>query len=262
MTGSFTGKFSGLDRLYGDGSIEQLARSKVMVIGIGGVGSWSAEALALSGVGTIILVDLDDICESNTNRQIHTLVESIGQPKTKVMGQRLKAINPESQVEVVDDFYTKNTPDDILSLKPDMIIDAIDSLHSKAYLLSQCRLRHQPIITVGGAGGRRDPTQIEVSDLSQTIADPLLRNLRKNLRQVYDFPRTGDFGVTAVYSRERMFYASEDGSVSQDPYRQKRGSMDCQTGLGTASFVTGTYGFTASQLAVESILKRRDSLCT
>lgn len=148
-------------------SPSSFARSHVCVIGVGGVGVWAAEALARSGIGAITLIDMDDICVTNTNRQLHALKSTVGLPKVDVMKERILAINPECTVNVIDDFITVDNVAEYLSLGFDYVIDAIDSVRPKAALLAYCRRFKIPVVTTGGAGGQIDPTQIQVTDLAK-----------------------------------------------------------------------------------------------
>lgn len=247
-------RFNGVARLYGEQGLMQFHRSKVCVIGIGGVGSWAAEALARSGVGHIILIDMDDVCVTNTNRQIHALQGNYGKPKIEAMQQRLHAINPELNVEARFDFLT---PDNILQhITPDIdvVIDAIDSIKPKMALMNYCRRNKRKIITVGGAGGQIDPTRIAVSDLSTTEQDPLLAKLRRELRTHYGFPRVGKgkFGIEAVYSDEPVKFpvvCATDGQPG--PIK-----LDCSGGLGASTCVTATFGMVAASRALLMLSKQ------
>ena len=165
-------RFAGIARLYGTQPAEIIRAAHICVIGIGGVGSWSAEALARSGIGKITLIDHDDIAASNTNRQIHTLSDTLAQSKVEVMATRIRQINPECQVNAIDDFVTETTLQKYLQQDYQCVIDAIDSIKFKAAMIYYCRRNKIPIITTGGAGGLTDPTKIEIADLSRTWNDP------------------------------------------------------------------------------------------
>lgn len=245
-------RFGGLRRLFSDHGVERLRCAHVCVIGLGGVGSWAVEALARSGIGELTLVDLDDICISNVSRQLHALDGDLGKPKVEVMSRRAKAINPDCVVHEVHGFFLKSNAQEILQESFDHVIDAIDSPSLKAVLISLCCQRGIPITTTGGAGGRKDPTAVEVSDLAFTSHDRLLAHVRRLLRRRHGFPR-GDcpFGVEAVASRESVVYAKADGTVCTSREVAPDLRLDCDTGFGTASFVTGTFGFVAASRAVE-----------
>ncbi|MCX6131812.1 MAG: tRNA threonylcarbamoyladenosine dehydratase, partial [Proteobacteria bacterium] len=178
----FQQRFNGIGRLYGEKALQRFQASHLAVIGIGGVGSWTAEALARSGVGRLTLIDLDEVCISNSNRQVHALQNTIGQLKVNVIAERLRLINPQLEVSAIGDFFTSQTSERLLDIGFDGVVDAIDSLQNKCLLIARCRARHIPIVTVGGAGGRRDPTQIQVHDLSASSHDALLRHVRRELR--------------------------------------------------------------------------------
>lgn len=165
---NYEARFGGIGRLYGNSGLSLLRSARIAVVGIGGVGSWAAEALARSGVGTIILMDMDDLCITNTNRQIHALASTIGQSKTETMATRIREINPEAEVIPISNFYTASNAEKLLSAEPDVIIDAIDSLIPKAHLIASCYRGKQPLVTCGGAGGRINPARIEIDDLSRT----------------------------------------------------------------------------------------------
>ncbi len=253
-------RFGGIARLYGDSSLNALAQAHFLVIGIGGVGTWIAEALARSGVGNMTLVDLDDICITNTNRQIHALQHTIGQSKTQVMAERLRAINPEINVEEVEDFVALDNLDDIISPHFDMVIDAADNFRIKAALIAHCRRRKQQVITVGSAGGKRDPRQIISGDLSRTLQDPLLSRVRKQLRQKHEFPRNEKrvFSVEAIYSPEQMLYPDGAGGVCQakDGVLENGVKLDCAGGFGAITMVTASFGMVAAARAIERYLVR------
>ena len=183
-------RFGGIARLYGIEGLQRLEQAHVAVVGIGGVGSWAAEALARSGVGEISLFDLDDICITNINRQAHTLTDTVGQAKVDVMAQRLLAINPACKVHAVADFVSQETLPEYITQDLDFVVDCIDSVQAKAALIAWCKRRKIQIITTGGAGGQIDPTQIRVGDLNKTFNDPLAARVRSLLRSDYNFSRT------------------------------------------------------------------------
>ncbi len=248
-------RFSGLDRLYGPGALQKLIDKKVMVLGLGGVGSWVVEALTRSGVGSLVLVDLDDICMSNSNRQLHTLSESIGHLKAEALANRMKSISPEIKVEIIPEFYSAKTSEEILNSNPDLIVDAIDRADIKAHLVASAKERRIPIIVSGASGGKKDLFAIRRGDLAKTRDDRLLSTLRKTLRQKYGFPR-GDqiFDVTCVYSEELPMYPGEDGEMCSKPTGEQSSRLDCASGLGAASFLTGSFGFGLAQIAIEKLL--------
>lgn len=242
-------RFNGIERLYGKGSLEALTSAHVLIVGIGGVGSWVAEALARSALGSLTLVDLDDVCVSNCNRQIHALDGQVGRQKVDVMIERLSKINPACNLTAINDFYTPNTERAIFGngdTQIDFVVDAIDSLSNKAHLLAASMRRGIPAVTVGGAGGRSDPTQIETKALYQSGYDGLLRMARKKLRK--NHPDIADLAmqIPCIYSREqpRLHEDLVDACDSKDVARR----INCQSGYGTASFVTGVFGMVAASI--------------
>ncbi len=251
-------RFGGIQRVYGTNGARAIAELHVCVVGIGGVGSWSVEALARTGVGQITLIDNDSVCVTNTNRQIHALDSTFGQSKVAVMAQRVSEINPACTLYAIDDFLTMATLEDYLSRGYDYVIDAIDSIKFKAAMIDFCRRRRLPIVTTGGAGGMTDPGLIQVADLSKTFNDPLASKVRATLRRQYGFPRAAGkrFGVECVFSSEQPMYPQADGSVS----RRKPGihgvSLDCRFGYGSTSTVTAVFGFVAASRAINRSLQR------
>lgn len=246
-------RFGGILRLYGRDGQERLRRAHVCVIGIGGVGSWAVEALARSGLGTLTLVDLDDVCISNVNRQLPAVTGEFGKPKVEVMAARVQLINPECVVHARQMLFTASTAASLLATAYDCVLDAIDQTPMKALLIAGCRERKLPIVTTGGAGGRRDPTAIRVADLARTTHDRLLSTTRNILRADHGFPRDPKrkFGVDCVYSPEPQVFPAADGTVCDQPEPGTRRRLDCRTGYGTACFVTGAFGFAAAAQVVK-----------
>lgn len=251
-----TERFGGIIRLYGMQAAEKLSAARVAVVGIGGVGSWAAEALARSGVGTIILMDMDDLCITNTNRQIHALGDNYGRAKVEAMGERLRSINPAVQVVEQFSFYTVSHPERLFETQPDVVIDAIDSMRPKTHLIAECRQRNIPVVTCGGAGGRVDASAIRLADLSRTCGDNMLSQLRKNLRKDYNFPlhdKCPEIGIPCVYSAEKPRFPRCDGSVSCEREPGQKGGIGCASGFGSATHVTGTFGFLMAGAALNII---------
>ena len=239
-------RFGGIARLYSNEGAAHLAASRAAVVGIGGVGSWAAEALARSGVGTLILLDLDDICITNTNRQIHALEGQYGRAKVEAMAERLRLINPDIRVRAIQAFYTPAHPERLFDEEPAVVIDAIDSMRSKCHLLAECRRRGVPVVTCGGAGGRIDPSRIAVADLARSCGDNMLAQVRKILRREYGFPlgdRCPDIGIPCVFSSEKPRFARCDGSVSLERDEGQIGRINCHAGFGSATHITGSFGF-------------------
>ena len=197
-------RFGGIARLYGSDGLARLQAAHVAVVGIGGVGSWVAEALARSGVGELSLFDLDDVCITNTNRQVHALQGAVGRAKVEVMAERIHAINPACRVHAVADFVTRDNLAELITPQLDMVIDCIDSVAAKAALIAWCKRRKIAIVTTGGAGGQIDPTRVQVVDLNKTFNDPLAAKVRSTLRRDYGFSRTPGkhYSVPCVFSSE------------------------------------------------------------
>lgn len=262
MPGMMDPRFSGIDRLYGDGSVVRLAAMRVAVIGVGGVGSWAVEAMARSGIGHLALIDADEVCVSNANRQLHTLTATLGQSKVRVMAERLRGINPSLTVEAIERFVTPATLAELLDRRFDLVLDACDAFRVKVELAAWCRRRKLPLIVCGSAGGRTDPTLIRVRDLSRTEHDALLGLVRRKLRQEFHFPSNADryFGVPAVYSLENVRYPQADGSVcGMRPADAESPRIECGGGLGAAAHVTASFGMVATGRALEMLLKLRAS---
>jgi len=241
-------RFNGLARLYSSEGLERISRSHVCVIGLGGVGSWAVEALARSGVGELTLIDLDDICVGNTNRQLHALDTEFGKPKVDVMARRVKSINPDCDVHPLHSFFLKSNASEILQTKFDFVLDAIDSPARKCVLIAGCGERGIPVITTGASAGRRDPTQIQVADLSVSSHDRLLQEVRKKLRVRHGFPRKEEqFGVECVFSKETIVYPRCAPETAPDL------RLDCDIGFGTACFVTGAFGLIAASRIIHNL---------
>ncbi len=249
-------RFGGLVRLHGPEAWERIRNARVMVIGIGGVGSWAAEMLARSGVGTIHLVDLDDVCESNINRQIHALEGTIGKSKVAVMAERIRQIDPDCTVVEHDEFFTQRNAEQLVNEDIDVVFDAIDSMRHKITLLKRCRWMKIPLIVSGGAGGRKDPTRVKVDDMSRTKNDRLLQKIRKELRTKHNFPRNTKkrFGVPCVYTDE-LANLPFDANGSCEVNEGESLRLDCESGYGTAGYVTSTFGIVAAAWIVERIAK-------
>jgi len=250
---------AGFDRLYGAGSAARLAAAHVAIVGIGGVGSWTAEALARSGVGRLTLIDADDVCVSNTNRQSHALEGSFGRAKVDVVAERARAINPALQVDALAQFLTSANLEPLLTRGYDAVVDACDALKVKVEMIAFCRRRKIPVVVSGSAGGRRDPTLITSRDLSKTEHDILLGIVRRKLRDDYGWTRNPKryFGVQAVFSRENVNYPQPDGSVCKTRVidAERALKLDCSGGLGAAMHVTATFGMVAAARVIERLLE-------
>jgi tRNA threonylcarbamoyladenosine dehydratase len=253
-------RFRGIDRLYGAGAAARLAAAHVCIVGIGGVGSWVVEALARSGVGKLTLIDADDVCISNTNRQLHALEGEYGKPKVGVMAARARAINPAIDIDAVAEFLTSSNLEALLGRGYDLVIDCCDAFRVKVEMIAWCRRRKIPVIVSGSAGGRTDPTLIRVRDLAKTEHDAMLALIRKKLRDEFNFPRGPKryFGVQAVYSLENVRYPQADGSVcgTRPAVAGEAGlKLDCGGGLGAATHVTAAFAFAAVSRAIERLVR-------
>lgn len=255
-------RFDRMARLVGDTPMEKLFRTHVMVIGLGGVGSWAAESLARSGVGRLTLIDFDDICITNANRQLHALQGLVGRKKADIMGERLRKINPQARVDVRAEFYSEKTSEEILALQPDYIFDAIDNMTAKCHLLATCRERGLKVVTSAGSAAKLDPLRVRLVDLAQTTVDPMAAQVRKILRQKHAFPEDKHFGIPCVFSDEvprqpkELKYDNGQGFKCVCPQGQNDlHSCDNRNVIhGTASFVTGAFGLAGASWIVRDIL--------
>lgn len=258
----FEFRFGGIARLFGADALARLRAAHVCVVGIGGVGSWAVEALARSGVGRLTLVDLDEVCVSNVNRQLHAVNADVGRAKVEVMAERVRGINPECDARPALQFFTAETAATLLTPRYDFVVDAIDSVANKCLLIAQCRDAGIPIVICGGAGGRRDPTQVRVADLALTSHDRLLQKVRETLRKDFAFPRgEKKFGIPAVFSPEPPVFPARDGTVCAQREPGANGEslkLNCDSGFGTATFVTGAFGFVAAAHVVQELSKHHD----
>lgn len=239
-------RFAGVAKIYGDDSFHHYENSHVMVIGIGGVGSWAVEALARTGIGELTLVDMDVVAASNINRQLPAMTATLGCEKIKIMAERCRSINPRIKINLIDDYLTPENVKEILSGNPDIILDCIDDVKAKFALMLHCRFNKVPLIVSGGAGGKLDPLKIRVADLSRTEQDPMLAKLRAQLRAkgICKKPKE-KFGITCVYSIDNPF-SSADVCASA--------GLRCG-GYGSAVVVTSSF----AMVAVSEVLKKLDS---
>jgi len=246
-------RFGGIERLYGAGALSRAAAAHVVVVGIGGVGSWAAEGLARSGIGRLTLIDLDHVAESNINRQVHALEPSLGAPKVAAMRDRIAAINPACVVKTVEEFVDEAN---VTQLIPacDAVIDAIDNVRAKAALIAHCRAAGIRIVTTGGAGGRLDPTSIEVVDLARTTQDALASKVRARLRKKFGFTRDpkGKFGVECVFSPEQIRRPLAATCEVDESFDAAAG-LAC-AGYGSSVAVTAGFGFAAAARVLAGIL--------
>lgn len=248
-------RFGAIGRLYGQAGLAHIRAAHICVIGLGGVGSWAVEALARSGVGALTLVDMDEVCLSNVNRQVHALEGTVGRSKAEVLAERVGQIAPECAVKVEAVFFTESTADRLLAPPFDFIIDAIDATKHKCHLIAEARKRGLRLITCGGAGGCIDPSRVRICDLARTINDPLLLQVRKRLRSEYGFPKykRQKFKIDCVYSDELPVFPQEDGSVSCVRETGADYRLNCDVGFGSATYLTGTVGFFLAAEVVKRI---------
>ena len=236
-------RFAGVEKIYGDQAFRQYEHSHVMVIGIGGVGSWAVEALARTGIAELTLVDMDVIAASNINRQLPALSSTLGREKIEVMAERCLSINPRIRINVVDDYLTADNVKELLSNPPDVVLDCIDDVKAKLALMLHCRFNKIPLIVSGGAGGKLDPLKIRVADLSKTEQDPMLAKLRSQLRSKGICKKPKDkFGITCVYSVDNPFSSAEVCASA---------GLRCG-GYGSAVVVTSSF----AMIAVSEVLKK------
>lgn len=239
-------RFGGIVRLYGEAGFFALQQAHVAIVGVGGVGSWVVEALARSGVGHLTLIDLDHVALSNVNRQLPALDSTLGQAKVHVLQTRILDINPDACVTLIDDFVT---PENVATYFPagkfTYVVDAIDQMHAKVALLVHCHEIGQPVITMGGAGGRVDPLQVHCMDLAQTHADRLLARLRAQLRKEHGFSRNPKtrFGIPCVFSTELLRKPE-----SCDPAQ----GLNCG-GYGASMCVTANFALVASSYVLRAL---------
>jgi tRNA threonylcarbamoyladenosine dehydratase len=248
-------RFSGVRRLYGETGLQRLQAAHVLVIGIGGVGSWTVEALARNAVGKLTLVDLDNIAESNINRQIHALDANLGKAKVTAMRERIAQINPLCEVREVEDFITAENLSSVLAPQPDIVIDCMDDTRAKIALAAYCQQQKLPLVMVGSAGGKLDATRIRLADLAHVHGDRMLAKVRNQLRRDHGFAKASDhkksarFGITAVYSDEPVEKPAEacdtEGGLT---------GLHC-AGYGSSICVTASFGFVAAQHALQQLVQ-------
>ena len=238
-------RFGGIARLYGNQALARLGGAHICVIGIGGVGSWTAEGLARSGIGRLTLIDLDHVAESNVNRQIHAVEGTLGQAKVLAMKDRVATINPACEVTTIEEFITPNNVADVLP-RCDAVVDAIDQVRAKAALIVHCRRLGIPLVTTGGAGGKSDPAMIRVDDLARTTQDPLAAKLRAALRRDHGFARDPrrKFGIDCVYSLEPV-RRPEAAACDVNEVNEGLHGLNC-AGYGSSVCVTAGFGFAAA----------------
>jgi tRNA A37 threonylcarbamoyladenosine dehydratase len=259
-------RFDRTGRLLGDAGMERLARARVVVFGLGGVGSYAVEGLARSGVGHLTLVDFDEVCVTNLNRQLHATVRTVGKPKAELMAQRCREVNPEVSVEAVQDFYRAERAEVLLGPGWDFVVDAIDNMKAKLHLLHRAVSLGLPVVSSMGAAGRLDPTAIRVEDLCETHMDPFAKDVRKLLKRKYAVDTERPTGITAVYSIEASrtplpltYDAKTDGFLCVCPSRENDfHTCDHRTVVnGSAVFVTSVFGMAMAGVVVRRIAQGR-----
>jgi len=235
-------RFGGLRRLHGDAAYGRLRAARFVVVGLGGVGSWAVEALARSGAAALTLIDLDQVSESNINRQIQALGSTVGMAKAEALRQRIADIHPGCEVRVIEEFVEpENWPALLGDESVDGLLDCCDQVRAKAVLAAWAREQRVPFVTVGAAGGKREPHRVLLDDLSATTHDPLLASLRQRLRKHHGAPRSGKMDVACVYSREPVHMPATDEGQACDV----DGSLNCH-GYGSSVAVTATFGLCAA----------------
>lgn len=250
----FERRFGGVARLYGAAALTRFMHAHVCVVGVGGVGSWAVEALARSAVGGITMIDLDNVAESNVNRQIHALTDTLGKAKVGALAERIAQINPLCRVTEVEDFVTAANLEQMIGARRfDYVIDAIDDVRAKTALIAYCREKGIRLITIGGAGGQTDPTRIEIRDLSRTEQEPLLAKVRKRLRAQHGFPRgaKNKFGIDAVFSTEPV-RAPEAGAACDAAASRAVTGLNC-AGFGSTMAVTASFGLVAASQVLRKL---------
>lgn len=253
--------FSGIGRLVGQPGIQALQAAHVVVVGVGGVGSWTVEALVRSGIGQLTLVDPDDICVTNINRQLQATTESVGKVKVDELAKRIRLINPDCQVRAIQEPFDATWSENFFSeIKADYIVDAIDSVSAKVHLIAESKKRQVPIIAVGGAAGVFNPNLLMVDDLNFSYNDGLLRRVRRRLRDDHGFTSEKvAYGIPCVFSAEkaRLTDGTSEKETSKDlsdeMFENLRSNRNCENGFGTATFITGSMGFFAAAIVVRNL---------
>ncbi len=259
-------RFDRTGRLIGDVGMQHLAKARVIVFGLGGVGSYAVEGLVRSGVGHLTLVDFDDVCVTNSNRQLHATVSNVGKSKAELMAQRCKQINPDVDVVAVKEFYREDLAETLLPPGYDYVVDAIDNVKAKLHLLHRCVTLGVPVVSSMGAAGRLDPTRIRAEDLCETHMDPFAKDIRKLLKRKYGIDTNAPTGITAIYSIEPSrdpvplnYDAAHEGFLCVCPSRENDfHTCDHRTQInGSVAFVTSVFGMQAAGVVVRRIAGRR-----
>ena len=256
--GDYEERFSGIGRLYGAAALPRLRAAHVCVIGVGGVGAWTVEALARSGVGALTLIDADDVCVTNTNRQLPALTNTVGRSKVDVLAERVRLIWPGCLVTTKAEFLTESNATELLTPAFDFVLDAVDRMSIKTCIIHTCRQLERRVLVCGSAGGRRDPTAIRAVDLGLAGQDELLRQVRRKLRRELGWEHgvrkhATAMGVPCVFSPEKPVYPHTDGTCHPAPEEDASLRMDCASGFGAATHITGVFGFVAASEIVRRI---------
>jgi tRNA threonylcarbamoyladenosine dehydratase len=262
LSADYLSRFSGIGRLYGADALPRMHAAHVCIIGVGGVGSWIVEALVRSGIGTVTLIDADDVCITNVNRQLPALDGEVGRPKVTVLAERMARISPECRINTVQDFYTKTNATELLAKQFDFVVDAVDRMGTKAHIIHTCRTRNLPVLTCGAAGGRREPSLIRATDLGLAGQDELLRQVRRKLRREYGWEHGTQasataMGVPCVFSPEKPIFPWADGTCRAEAEENSSLRMDCASGFGAATFITGVFGFVAASEVIRALCRRQ-----
>lgn len=261
--GDYEARFSGIGRLYGAAALPRLRAAHVCIIGVGGVGAWTVEALARSGIGALTLIDADDVCVTNTNRQLPALVNTVGRTKVDVLAERVHLISPECQITTRAEFLLESNAAELLAPAFDFVLDAVDRMSIKTCIIHTCRELGRRVLVCGSAGGRRDPTAIRAVDLGLAGQDELLRQVRRKLRRELGWERgvrqhASAMGVPCVFSPEKPVYPHADGTCQAAPEEDASLRMDCASGFGAATHITGVFGFVAASEIVRRIARGED----
>ena len=249
-------RFLGVQKLYGSKGYQNIQASHVCIVGIGGVGSWVAESLARTHIGELTLIDLDHIAESNINRQIHALSNTLGQAKILAMAERIQQINPDCKVHCIDDHLSCENIIQYILHDFDYVIDCCDQFRIKAALINYCKSNKIHCITIGGAGGRIDPSRIQLSDMTRSEGDALLSKTRKQLSTQHGFSRNlkRRFDIPCVFSTETLRYPDNQGEITmQKSENHSPSGLSCADGFGSLCAVTSTFGMLASAYVLQRL---------
>ena len=248
-------QFAGIERLCGKNGFEKLKNAHVLVIGLGGVGSWTAESLVRSGVGELTLVDPDSVCVTNINRQLLALNSTVGKSKVKVLQERFSDINPDCKVNIIEDFFNDETVNEVFSRKFTFAFDGIDRLKNKILFIQTCKKNGVPFIVSGGAGGKIDPSMIRLGDLGETYKDKLLFRVRKKLRQDFGYPKgKNKMKIMCVFSPEQTRFPHPDGGIAFEAFGDAPKKLDCHSSIGSCTHTTAIFGMMASGYMIQKII--------